>query len=228
MRIPRPKVGGAAPGTPPAPLSVELRRAIEERSGKPLTLNQLLEATAGRGPYGLMILLSLPFMVPVSLPGISNVFGAVILYLAWRLALGHPPRLPKRWGDRKFQSGFLTTALNAGVRVLGWIERLVRPRYPAWVLSRAGRQTTAIALGAGGFMLALPLPPTIPLSNFIPAVAVVLLAASIMEEDGVVIWVGYATTIGAAVYLVSMILLHVEILVRLVHPLVDWWKSLNA
>ena len=44
-------------------------------------------------------------------------------------------------------------------------------------------------------LLALPIP--LPFSNPLPASAVILLAASMMEEDGVLIWFGYGLAAGS-------------------------------
>ncbi len=207
------------------PLSAELSALLSGEGSEGLTLNQLLSKTSGRGPFGLIILLSLPFMVPVSLPGVSNLFGAVIVYLAWRLGCGHPPRLPRSLGDRQVSGGLFARVLRAGVRLLAWIERLVRPRKSGWIQSRAGRVFGAAALALGGIMLALPLPPTILFSNFIPAIGVLLVAASMMEEDGMVIWLGYVATIASAIYLTIMIGLHLELLLRFIRTSTHWWNS---
>lgn len=207
------------------PLSVELDQMLANFDGTSLTLNQLLVKTAARGPYGFMILLSLPFMIPISLPGVSNLFGVIIVYLSWRLGFGFPPRLPSQFGDRNVQSGLFARALRAGVRVLRWVERWVRPRHSRWIRTSAGRIVGASGLALGGIMLALPLPPTIPLSNFIPAVAVVVLAASMMEEDGWVIWLGYLTTLASAVYLSVMITLHFEFFRYLLRSALQWCAS---
>ena len=214
-------VGESLPGV--RPLSIELEQVLADFHGQSFTLNQLLIKTAARGPYGFMILLSLPFMIPISLPGVSNLFGIIIVYLAWRLCLGFPPRLPRQFGDRNVQSGLFARALRAGIRVLRWIERWVRPRHSQWIRSRAGRIIGAGGLALGGVMLALPLPPTIPLSNLVPAIAVIILAASQMEEDGWTIWLGYLTTLASAVYLSVMIALHLEFFRFLLRSAIQWF-----
>jgi len=44
-----------------------------------------------------------------------------------------------------------------------------------------------------GLLLALPLPsPPFFFSNSIPSYGIILLAASLMEEDGLLVWFGYA------------------------------------
>ena len=63
------------PGSQFVPLSDQLTALFQSGQEEDLTLNQLLSRTADRGPYGLIILLCLPFMAPVALPGVSNVFG---------------------------------------------------------------------------------------------------------------------------------------------------------
>src|SRR5690242_2346107 len=83
------------------PLSASLEEILEHKeAGERLTLNFLLERTEGRGLYLVMVLLSLPFIVPVPLPGASVILGVVILVLALRLMVELPPHIPKFIGDR--------------------------------------------------------------------------------------------------------------------------------
>ena len=75
-------------------------------------------------------------------------------------------------------------------------------------------------------LLALPLPsPPFFGSNALPSYAIILLAISMMEEDGMVIWLGYVATIASAIYLTIMIGLHLEILLRLIRTSTHWWNS---
>lgn len=67
-----------------------------------LTINDLIRRTEGRGLYFVMILLCLPFISPVPVPGLSNVVGVIIVVLAVKLALKLSPGLPRILGDRKF------------------------------------------------------------------------------------------------------------------------------
>jgi hypothetical protein len=58
-----------------------------------------------------------------------------------------------------------------------------------------------IGLGivSGGFILSLPLP--IPFSNGLPAVSIMLLAAGLMERDGLLVLWGYVLGVFSWVYL---------------------------
>src|SRR5437868_12708257 len=81
------------------PLSRHLARVLEGGDDV-LTANQLIERTEGRGIYFVLIILCLPFVAWISVPGLSTVAGLIIGLLALRMALGGRPRLPSRLGDR--------------------------------------------------------------------------------------------------------------------------------
>lgn len=180
------------------PLSQRLAQILAQ--GDRLTLNQLIEQTNGRGIFSIFILLALPFVGPVSLAGISIPFGLAIGWLALRLARGLPPRLPKRLGDRPLPPG-LRKVVEASVKLLRGLERVVKPRPVAWMNWRAVRLGNALLLALMALLLALPLPPVPPFTNALPSYSIILLAASLMEQDGRMIWVGYAVTLGTVLYL---------------------------
>lgn len=200
-------------------LSQELTRLVEQApADTPLTLNRLMNQTEGRGLFIVVILLSLPFVTPIPLPGVSTVMGLIIGVLAVRLAVGLPPRLPKSLGDRSLDAGASRRVLAASVKILGIIEKLARPRRSAWLGWRAVRFTNAGLVALMAFLLMLPFPPFPPFTNALPAYSIILLAASMMEEDGILIWVGYAVAIGTAIYI--GLILHV--LEAVLHRACQW------
>src|SRR6267378_3030381 len=101
------------------PLSQSLEKFLAGKdTGSGITLNQLLDRTEGRGIYLLIVVLSLPFVIPVSIPGFSIAFGAVITFLALRMALGLPPHLPKSLGERSFSPAIQKKLLTGSVKLL--------------------------------------------------------------------------------------------------------------
>jgi hypothetical protein len=185
------------------PLSESLREILDsEPPPGGLTLNTLFARTQGRGVFLFIILLCLPFLAPVSLPGLSMPVGTVIMILAWRLGFGLAPRLPAWIGEKPLPPKF-DRVLNGSIRVLRFVERwLVRPRRTRWLNWRAARRLNGLVLALMGFYLALPL--AVPFTNTVPAYAIVLLALSMMEQDGVLIWLGYSATLAALLYLVAV------------------------
>lgn len=184
------------------PLSQQLAEILREESGSPgLTINRLLARTEGRGIFLVIILLCLPFVVPVSLPGVSTVMGGMVLLLTLRLALGKSPRLPAFLGERALPAGGQKRVLNASMKFLRWLEKYIRPRRTPWLSARPAVLANTLLMAVLALVLSLPLPsPPFLFSNSLPAYAVILLAASMMEEDGVLIWVAYAVVLGNIIF----------------------------
>jgi hypothetical protein len=189
--------------------------AVKLPASRPATLNDIIAQTGARGPYVLLIVLALPFVTPISLPGISNVIGVVMLVILWRLVRGKPAHIPKFAGDRPLQAARMQKILRASSRVLAFIEKLAKPRRTQWLNWRLAQIANASEVALMALMLALPIPPTIPLSNTLPGYAIILLSMSLMEEDGWLIWAAYVVTAGTFAYLVTMTVLQAGAIVAL-------------
>jgi hypothetical protein len=175
------------------PLSESLAELLVARAdGERLVVNDLLERTGGRGLYLIMVLLCLPFVAPLPIFGVSLPLGTILLFLSGRLALGLPPSLPGGIGKLRIPAIAIPRLAGGGVRTLRWVEKWVKPRGSEWMEWRAVRCFNASLIAWMAFLLALPLP--VPASNMLPAQAIVILTACMMEDDGRVIWFGYFYT----------------------------------
>ena len=76
-------------------ISDALRRLLREANGQAMTIREMVNILHGRGLQFIVILLCLPFLAPVSIPGISMPFGLAIALSGLRIAFGHRPWLPK-------------------------------------------------------------------------------------------------------------------------------------
>jgi len=184
------------------PLSQSLTRILEGKTTEAgLTPNQLLERTDGRGIYFVFIILSLPFVAWVSLPGMSTVLGAIIALLALRLVRGKSPRLTSRLGDHNLSPKFKKIVLGGGLKFCRLLEKVSRPRKTKWLAWRLARTFHALLILVMALLLMLPLPsPPFLGSNTLPSYAIILLALAIMEEDGVMIWFAYLASIVSVAY----------------------------
>ena len=187
--------------TVPSPrprFSQELRQLAEQFTARPARISEILTATQGHGFNLLLLLIGLPFLTPIPLPGFSTPFGLVVLIIGARQALGRQPWLPEKVLRRELPARFIARLLGAASGIVRWLEVLLHPRlnflHEQWVYRRIAG--TLIMLS--GLLLLLPLP--IPLSNFFPALTVVLLAAAAMERDGLFFLVGCASFTGTLVY----------------------------
>lgn len=195
-------------------LSEELHALAERFREQAVTLREVM-ATLGTRAAGIMIvILSLPFCAPISIPGLSVPFGAVILVLAGCFVLGQPPWLPARLLAVKLPPRFFRAVMEGASKFIGWIERRLRPR---WLWLTEGRllpRLHALAVCGGALLLLLPL-GGIPFTNTLPALVVILGTLGIMERDGAAVAASYGLLLATVVYFGTFAGLIVEIFERL-------------
>ena len=192
---------GEAPATR---LSEDLRGLLRDAAGRDLTIGELESVLQGRGVTLFMLLMSLPFCFPIAIPGLSIPFGAVILLLGLRIAMGRKPSLPAFILKKQVKAKVLDRIVNVGLKITTRLEKIAKPRMHFLRRSPAMIKLIGVGLASAGFQLLLPLPPLIPLSNTIPAISVVLLIAGLTERDGVFVLAGYCVNLLAWVYFLIM------------------------
>ena len=171
-----------------------------------VSLRELLGALGEQGLLVFCGVLAAPFLLPVTVPGMSTVLGLPMLLIGFAVMVSRVPWLPERLLNHSLPSVTVRGVLN---KVRGWAERfehLVRPR---WLGLTGGRGVNALngALVIVAVLLLMAPIPLVPLVNSIPALAVLLLCFGMAERDGLVIAIGYFTTLVAAVYVGGLIFL---------------------
>jgi hypothetical protein len=176
------------PGPGPRKLSQVLEQLISEFHMRRVTLREVIVVLQGRAYNLLMLLLALPFLLPIPLPGLSTILGMVIAVIALRLTLGQKPWLPARLLDRELPPKFFPTLLGGARRVLRFLEVMLKPRQLWLTASPLLVQLHAFIILVAAVVLLLPLPPG---TNFPPAVCIVIMAGGLLERDGRFILAGY-------------------------------------
>ena len=169
-------------------LSHVLLHIIASFHERPVRLREVIALLQGRAYLLLMLLLSLPFLLPIPLPGLSFLLGTVIAVIALRLTLGQKPWLPNRLLDRELPPKFFPTLLSGASRVLRLLEVMLKPRQLWLTDSQLLVQLHAFIIFVAAFVLLLPLPPG---TNFPPALCIILMAGGLLERDGRFILAGY-------------------------------------
>ena len=155
------------------------------------------------GQEGLMLLsvfLTMPFMIPVSIPGVSTVFGVAILLIGVSRLLGRKLWLPKRIEQRTIPANNLRAGLTQGLMVVQRLERIACPFRLKWLTT--GKVTGTLnscSLIAGALLLMAPF-GLIPFSNTLPALALLLLAIGFLQRDGVCILLGHLVNVATIIY----------------------------
>jgi hypothetical protein len=181
-------------------ISDALRRLLREANGRAMTIREMVNILHGRGLQFVVILLCLPFLAPVSIPGISIPFGLAIALSGLRIAFGHRPWLPKFILNRSISFSVLEKMVHFGCAIYERVEKVIRPRLGILLDGPGMGMMIGSAIALSGVFLSLPIPPPFPLTNTIPGFAIICLSLGLMERDGGLILCGYGLTVIAAIY----------------------------
>ena len=196
MPGPLPPAGPADPGS----LRTQLEAIIERLPRGSMTLGELLRVIGDEGWVVRSILLTLVFLIPVSIPGVSTVFGAAILLVGISRLSGRALWIPRRLAERPLPADRLRPALGRGMAWVRRLERISRPhRLPGVIDGRARMLVNNLAFVFAALLLMAPF-GFVPFSNTIPALALLLYAVGFIQRDGVAVLLGHLATIGTVVY----------------------------
>ena len=164
-----------------------LRRLSDDGGEVGLTLDEIRDRLDERA-YGLLILLlSIPCLVP-GLYGVPQVVGIAIILLAAQMLVGRQePWLPRWLLNLRAKGSWLKAMADFAETKLGWIDRLSRPRLRRFA-DGPGEKLAAV------FMILATLTIVLPLTNTIPSVALALLAVGLIQRDGLFVIGGVAVT----------------------------------
>ena len=180
-------------------LSTVLQRLIGNLSGKTITLRDLMEAIGEQGLLLMCAIACLPFLIPVSIPGVSTVFGAAIVMISLAITLNRLPWLPKRILDKEMETARLVPALEKGVNIVSKLDRYMRPRLPGLTTGTVMARVNGLAIMTAGVLLMMPL-GFVPFSNTLPGVAILLFSAGMIQRDGATVLGGYLFLVLTTIY----------------------------
>lgn len=217
----------AAPAHPTR-LSRELEDFLEALDGKDTTVGELVALIGDRGFGLLLLILALPAALPVPAPGYATPFGIVMILLALQLIGGRTtPWVPERLAGRRVPFSLLRFSVKNGRLPLWAVEVLVRPRLSALSRNRVFLSLVGVIVLLMATSMSIPL----PLTNTAPSFVIFVLAAGILEEDGLLLLGGVllapvaAGIAGLALY--TAITVGPEAVEETVKPLVKGWLGLD-
>jgi hypothetical protein len=177
-------------------VSERLKAAIEGLPPDGVKLSELRDVFGQDGLMVFTIFLVIPFMVPVSIPGVSTVFGAAILLIGVCRLFRRKLWLPKRFEQRVLPSDKLRLALTKGLVFFQKLESFTKPHRMQGIFSDAG---ASCALILGAILLMAPF-GLIPFSNTLPGIALMFLALGMLQRDGASILLGHLVNLATIVY----------------------------
>jgi hypothetical protein len=172
-------------------------RVAAQNQAEHITVGQLLEALKDRS-FGVIIIL---FALPNAIVPIAWVLGTPILLFAVQLVLGwQKPWLPQFMSRQQISRDTFNKIADYVVRYLRIMERYLKPRWNFLTTDAAER-----LIGLWMTFLVLVLLVPVPFGNALPAFGISIIAAGLIEKDGLAILVGSLIGLAGTFYVVALL-----------------------
>ncbi|MGE0185281.1 MAG: exopolysaccharide biosynthesis protein [Hyphomonadaceae bacterium] len=190
----------SAPAPPSPPPSRAAGRAASEVlteltqsfEGEKISVGDLIDRLDSRAHGVLLLILALPMCIP-NIPGISTIFGVLMIAPALSLMLGHGRLwLPGKVRGWTFSRAGFSKALLVAAGALKRVEFLIKPR-----LSFLTRWPLTSAVGFQTLLMALVLILPIWGANLIPGITVTFTALALMQRDGLLMLLSVPFAVGS-------------------------------
>ena len=161
-----------------------------------IPLRSVMEGLGG-SMFGMLLFIAiLPAFLPI--PGLAGALSGPLVSLIGLqlLVFMRRPWLPRMVAERGPRRG---TLARFAQRISPWLQRLervVRPRLPGLIEHPAATMFTGLLLLLLGILLALP----IPLTNYVFGLLLLAFALALVERDGALMLVAWATGLVAIVF----------------------------
>ena len=171
------------------PIREKLEKIIAELPKDKLTLEEIRSLLGRDGMLLLVILLTVVFLIPVSIPGVSTVFGGTILLIGVSILFGWDLWLPKQFLSKELPASSLKKAFHKGLKWLIRLEKISKPNRAIWITTGKGAHIiNGLSIILAAILLMAPF-GFIPFSNTIPAIALLFYAIGLLQKDGIsIIW----------------------------------------
>lgn len=181
--MPKTKSHTTQPIAPHQHLSDVLEEMARRAANHPLTLADFLRALGVRVYGALIVVFAAPVAFPVTPPGLSTLFALPLLLVLLQMLYGRrQPWLPRRLRRKPVELATIEKFNNFMVPHLRKIEAYVKPR-GLFISTPVGKAVIALYAIALTVFMAAP----IPLTNTLPAWALIALGVGLMSRDGLLI-----------------------------------------
>lgn len=182
--------------------------------GDTVSVGELLDRLDARATGVVLLVLALPMCVP-NIPGISTIFGVLMLAPAIQLLFGQRRLwVPKQVREIKVDCAAMRKTFAAATPTLRRVEYLIKPRW-----SRLTRFPATILVGLQTLVMALILILPIPAGNWPPGMIVAASALALLQRDGILMLLTNAASIGLVYFGGRFVLLALHGLIDLIHRL---------
>lgn len=164
------------------------------------TLGHLLSGLGDHQAALVLLVFSLPAIIPT--PGLPAglIFGTALALLSLQLVGGFPHfSLPERISRIHVSRGLITRMAVGGEHMLSRVDRWLRPRF-------RGLAGAVRPLGLVVFLMAVLIALPIPFGNVLPGLSVLFIALGLAERDGAAVGLGLALAVLSVLFSALMLL----------------------
>lgn len=170
----------------PPKVSEILRQFIADHQDQGVTIQQMTHAFGERAFGFLLLFFALICMIPLPIPGIHMFLSIPLFYLSFQQMLGrHEVWFPEKVQTYAFPSKALT---DVGLKTIPWIEKIEHLFQPRMIFLT--EKWSYRFFGAMIFYITAFLSIPLPLTNFVPAIAIALMAIGLLVKDGAMMLIG--------------------------------------
>jgi hypothetical protein len=153
-----------------------------------IRIGQIFSILAEKGRAALLIIFSLPFCLPIQIPGLSTPFGILLALLGSGFIFPRPLYAPKWILEKKISSTAIHQLTSKIFSIIKFLKKISSVRLVFFTRLPFLRVNGILILFLS-ILLALPLP--LPFTNLLSAIPILLISLGLLEDDGLFILIGY-------------------------------------
>jgi len=181
-------------------LTVKVNAIINKIPNENLTLSEIVNLLGKDGLLLFAALLTVIFLIPVSIPVFSTVFGVIIFFIGLSQLLNKSFWLPKKVKTKTISAEKFRTSLHRGTKWFRFLEKMSKPQRLSFLVSnKIASKINSFSILIGSLLLMLPF-GLMPFSNTLPAITILFLSIGFLQKDGVIVILGYLSLLGTFVY----------------------------
>lgn len=178
-----------------------LKEIADNAHNEAISVKEFNEKLGDRS-FGIALIV---FGILNNLPLMSAVFSIPVIYISWQMIIGLKQiHLPKFLEDKKFNEKTLARMIYKILPTLQFVEVFIKPRLD-FMTSPAMERFVGVLCLILGIIIFLPFPG----ANTFPSFCVCLMAAAILEKDGLLMLVALSITI-ATLFAVQFVLVYIK------------------
>ncbi len=169
-----------------------LHSLAEVRSLEVITLQNIIEHLKGEALVILCLISILPFLQPIPIPGLSSLLGLIVLLQGVGLMVWGRPLLTQKMRKVIITHERFEQIYRVAEKFGRFTSKISIMKHPV-TGTKMSHMVSGLAIIVSAAFLSLPLP--IPFSNLIPALSIALICVGLLEEDLVLMTLGFGITL---------------------------------